>query len=108
MSEEQNAEQRAAANTPPSQVNEQPNLEAIMHVPLEISVELGRVKMPLHVVSRLGRGGVVELNKEASGEVDILANGQAFARGEVVAADGKLAVRIVEVIAPGDRVRTLA
>ncbi|MDQ6995708.1 MAG: FliM/FliN family flagellar motor switch protein [Mariprofundaceae bacterium] len=84
-----------------------PNLEVIMHVPLEISVELGRVDMPLHAVTRLGRGTVVDLKKEANAEVNILANGQVFARGEVVTADGKLGVRIVEVIPPGERVKSL-
>ncbi|MDQ6953397.1 MAG: FliM/FliN family flagellar motor switch protein [Mariprofundaceae bacterium] len=84
-----------------------PNLEVIMHVPLEISVELGRVNMPLHAVTRLGRGTVVDLKKEANAEVNILANGQVFARGEVVTADGKLGVRIVDVIPPGERVRSL-
>jgi len=84
-----------------------PNLEVIMHVPLEISVELGRVDMPLHAVTRLGRGTVVDLKKEANTEVNILANGQVFARGEVVTADGKLGVRIVDVIPPGERVKSL-
>jgi len=84
-----------------------PNLEVIMHVPLEISVELGRVSMPLHAVTRLARGTVVDLKKEANAEVNILANGQVFARGEVVTADGKLGVRILDVIAPSERVRSL-
>ncbi len=84
-----------------------PNLEVIMHVPLEISVELGRVNMPLHAVTRLGRGTVVDLKKEANAEVDLLANGQVFARGEVVTADGKLGVRIVDVIPAGERVKSL-
>ncbi|MDQ6973731.1 MAG: FliM/FliN family flagellar motor switch protein, partial [Mariprofundaceae bacterium] len=70
-----------------------PNLEVIMHVPLEISVELGRVDMPLHAVTRLCRGTVVDLKKEANTEVNILANGQVFARGEVVTADGSWLIR---------------
>ncbi len=84
------------------------NLEAIMHVPLDISVELGRVQLPLHVVSRLHRGMVLDLKKEANAEVDILANGRVFARGEVVSADGKLGVRVVEVVPQGDRIQSLS
>jgi len=84
------------------------NLEAIMHVPLDISVELGRVELPLHVVSRLHRGMVLDLKKEANAEVDILANGRVFARGEVVSADGKLGVRVVEVVPQGDRIQSLS
>ncbi len=103
MSEEQAPEPEVA-----EEQGARPNLEVIMHVPLEISVELGRVDMPLHAVTRLARGTVVDLKKEAGVEVDILANGQVFARGEVVTADGKLGVRITDVIPASDRVRTLA
>lgn len=84
------------------------NLEAIMHVPLDVSVELGRVQLPLHVVARLHRGMVLDLKKEADASVDILANGRVFARGEVVSADGKLGVRVVEVVPQGDRIQSLS
>ena len=84
------------------------NLEAIMHVPLDVSVELGRIQLPLHVVARLHRGMVLDLKKEANAEVDILANGRVFARGEVVSADGKIGVRVVEVVPQGDRIQSLS
>lgn len=84
------------------------NLEAIMHIPLEVSVELGRVSIPLHEVVRMGRGTVLKLHKEANAMVEILANGTVFARGEVVKADGKLGVRITSVVAPSERIRALA
>ncbi|MDQ6964499.1 MAG: FliM/FliN family flagellar motor switch protein [Mariprofundales bacterium] len=84
-----------------------PNLEAIMHVPLEVSVELARISIPLHTVARLHRGMVVELNKDANAEVDILANGLIFARGEVVSIDGKLGVRVIEVVPASERIRSL-
>ncbi len=84
-----------------------PNLEAILHVPLEVSVELARITMPLHTVARLHRGMVVELNKDANAEVDILANGLVFARGEVVSIDGKLGVRVIEVVPASERIRSL-
>ena len=85
-----------------------PNLEALMHVPLEVSVELGRVKVPLHTVIRMGRGTVLKLQKEAEALVDILANGAVFARGEVVKADGKLGVKITDVVPPAERIRALS
>ncbi len=85
-----------------------PNLEALMHVPLEVSVELGRLKMPLHQVVRLGRGMVLKLQKEADAAVDILANGAVFARGEVVKADGKLGVRITDVVPAAERIRAIS
>ena len=86
----------------------QANLEAIMHIPLEVSVELGRVRLPLHEVVRLNRGTVLQLHKEANATVEILANGTVFAQGEVVKADGKLGVRVTEVVSPAERVRALA
>lgn len=98
------AESETKAEKKPAQ---KPNLEAILHVPLEISVELGKVELPLHTVARLGRGMVVDLNKDADAEVSILANGTVFARGEVVAHDEKLAVRITEIVPPGQRLHSL-
>jgi flagellar motor switch protein FliN len=96
------ATEKAAADEASS-----PNLENIMHIPLQVSVELGRINMPLHVVARLARGAVVDMQKEAGATVDICANGKVFAKGEVVSADGKLGVRILEVTSTGDRIRSL-
>ncbi len=84
------------------------NLETIMHVPLEISVELGRVKMPLHQIARMNKGMVIELNKEANAEVQILANGSIFAKGEVVSTGDKLGVRITEVVSASARIHSLS
>ena len=84
------------------------NLETIMHVPLEISVELGRVKMPLHQIARMNKGMVIELNKEANAEVQILANGSIFAKGEVVTTGDKLGVRITEVVSASARINSLS
>ena len=84
------------------------NLESLMHISLEVSVELGRVKLPLHSVVRIGRGTVLQMQKEADSQVDILANGSIFARGEVVKADGKLGVRITDIVTPGERIHALS
>jgi len=84
------------------------NLETIMHVPLEISVELGRVRMPLHQIARMNKGMVIELNKEANAEVQILANGSIFAKGEVVTTGNKLGVRITEVVSTSARINSLS
>ncbi|MDX8405937.1 MAG: FliM/FliN family flagellar motor switch protein [Mariprofundus sp.] len=89
-------------------LNQTANLEAIMHVPLEISIELGRIKLPLHTIARLNRGMVIELEKEANAEVQILANGSIFAKGEVVTTGEKLGVRITEIASPSARVSSLS
>ncbi|PIQ65391.1 MAG: flagellar motor switch protein FliN [Zetaproteobacteria bacterium CG11_big_fil_rev_8_21_14_0_20_59_439] len=101
------SEQDTAAKNEPVDDGASPNLESIMHIPLQVSVELGRINMPLHMVARLARGTVVDMQKEAGASVDICANGKVFAKGEVVSADGKLGVRILEVTSTGDRIRSL-
>lgn len=83
------------------------NVEAIMDIPLEISVEMGRVKLPLATVSRFAKGSIIDLNKEVNANVHILANGRVFATGEIVSADGKLGVRIVDIVSAGNRIRVL-
>ena len=82
-------------------------LDAILHIPLEVSVELGRVEVPLHVLARMERGFVVDMQREATAEVDVLANGVVFARGEVVAVGDRLGVRITEILPPSERVASL-
>lgn len=101
------SEQDSAAKSGAADDAASPNLESIMHIPLQVSVELGRINMPLHMVARLARGTVVDMQKEAGASVDICANGKVFAKGEVVSADGKLGVRILEVTSTGDRIRSL-
>ena len=105
---DQAAEAHAEEREQPSAESPAPNLEALMHVPLEVSVELGRIKLPLHQVVRIGRGTVLKFQKEADAMVEILANGAVFARGEVVKADGKLGVRITDVVPPAERIRALS
>ncbi len=83
------------------------NLESLLHIPLEVSVELGRVKLPLHSVVRISRGSIIQLNKDADSLVDILANGSVFARGEVIKANGKLGIRIIDIVTPAERIQSL-
>ena len=101
-------EQQSTEQQVDTQENSPSNLESLMHIPLEVSVELGRVKLPLHEVVRIGRGTVLQMQKEADSQVDILANGSIFARGEVVKADGKLGVRITNIVTPAERIRALS
>ncbi|MDX8391284.1 MAG: FliM/FliN family flagellar motor switch protein [Mariprofundaceae bacterium] len=100
-------QQVSAAGNIPTTSAVSPNLENIMHIPLQVSVELGRIQMPLHMVAQLARGTVVDMQKEADANVDVCANGKVFAKGEVVSADGKLGVRILEITSTGDRIRSL-
>ncbi len=71
-------------------------------VSLNVTVELGRVSLPLKDVLRLGKGSVLDLARHAGDPVDVLANGKLIARGEPVVVDSMLAVRLTELVSGPD------
>ncbi|MDD2294331.1 MAG: flagellar motor switch phosphatase FliY [Eubacteriales bacterium] len=74
------------------------NLELIMTVPIQITVELGRTKKKIKDIAELMPGNIVELDRQAGDQVDILANGRPIARGDVVVVDDNYSVRVTEII----------
>lgn len=74
------------------------NMDLIMDVPLEITVEIGRTKKPVKEILELRQGSLIELNHQAGDPVDIIVNGQLIARGDVVVIDDNFGVRITEII----------
>ena len=84
-----------------------PNLEFILDIPLEVSVELGRTKMMIKDLLHLGQGSVIELDKMAGEPIEILLNQKLVARGEVVVVNEKFGVRLTDIISPADRVKQL-
>jgi flagellar motor switch protein FliN len=84
------------------------DLDFILDIPLEVSVELGRTKMLIHDLLQLGQGSVIELNKLAGEPLEILVNRKLVARGEVVVVNEKFGVRLTDVISPVERIRQLA
>lgn len=81
-----------------SQSDDPRSLNLIMDVPLEISVELGRVKMMVRDVLELGTGAIIEIDKAAGEPVDVMVNGTLVARGEVVVIEDNFGVRITEIV----------
>lgn len=77
-------------------------LERFAEVSIEISVEIGRVTMPIGELLKLGEGAVVELNRAVSEPVDVMAQGVRIASGEVVVVDDRFAVRITEIVSAED------
>jgi flagellar motor switch protein FliN/FliY len=75
------------------------NLDVLMNVPLEVTAELGKCKMSVSEVLKLGTGSIIELERLAGGPVDLLVNNRLVARGEVVAVDENFGVRITELVA---------
>lgn len=80
----------------------QRDLRLLADIPVEIAVELGRMRLPLRDLLSLGQGAVVALDKAADAPVDVLVNGQLVARGEVVVIDGGLGVRVTSVVSGGE------
>ncbi|AEV68555.1 flagellar motor switch phosphatase FliY [Acetivibrio clariflavus] len=82
---------------------EKRNIGLIMDVPLQVTVELGRTNKKIRDILELGPGSIIELDKLAGEPVDILVNGKAIAKGEVVVIDESFGVRITDIIHPSKR-----
>lgn len=83
------------------------NIDLLLDVPLNLTVELGRTKKTIREILSLGPGSVVELEKLAGETVDILVGGKLMAKGEVVVIDENFAVRITDIVSPVDRLNNL-
>ena len=82
-------------------------LDFILDIPLEITVELGRTKMLIHDLLKLGQGSVIELGKPAGDTLEILANNRLIAKGDVVVVNDKYGIRLTEVISTIERLEKL-
>lgn len=87
--------------------SETQDIDFILDIPLELSVELGRRKMLINDLLQLGQGSIVELDKLAGEPLEIYINRKLVARGEVVVVNEKFGVRLTDIITPMERVRTL-
>jgi flagellar motor switch protein FliN/FliY len=83
------------------------NMEFILDIPLEVTVELGRTKLLIHELLKLGQGSVIELSKLAGETLEVLANQKLIARGEAVVINEKFGVRLTEVVSPMERIERL-
>lgn len=103
--ETSNSDEEASSHT--SQPADEHGLEILLDIPLEISVELGRVRMLVKDVIELGSGSIVEIEKAAGEPVDVMVNGRLVARGEVVVIEDNFGVRITEILSPQERLQKL-
>lgn len=81
----------------------QKNLDFILDIPLQLTVELGRTKLLVRDVLQLNQGAVVELSKLAGEPLDVFVNSKLVARGEAVVVNDKFGIRLVDVISPNER-----
>ncbi len=84
-----------------------PDLTRVLDIPVQLSVELGRTKMPIRQILQLGAGSVVELGTVAGELVDVLVNGQLIARGEIVVVNEKFGIRLTDVVTATERLNRL-
>jgi flagellar motor switch protein FliN/FliY len=83
------------------------NIDLLMDVGLQLTVELGRTRRQIRDVLSLGPGSVLELDRLAGEQVDVLVNGKLIAKAEVVVIDENYGVRITDIVSPVDRVQSL-
>ncbi|PLX59880.1 flagellar motor switch protein FliN [Sedimenticola selenatireducens] len=82
-------------------------LDAILDVPVTISMEIGRTQISIRNLLQLNQGSVVELDRLAGEPMDVLVNGTLIAKGEVVVVNEKFGIRLTDIISTADRVRRL-
>jgi flagellar motor switch protein FliN/FliY len=83
------------------------NLDFILDIPLLVTVELGRAKLPIQDLLKIGEGSVVELNRLVGEPLEVFVNGKPVARGEVVVVNEKFALRLTDIAQPQDRLNQL-
>lgn len=85
----------------------QADIEMIMDIPVQLTVELGRTRLTIRNILQLGQGSVVELDGLAGEPMDIFVNGYLIAQGEVVVVDEQYGIRVTDIITPADRINRL-
>jgi flagellar motor switch protein FliN len=83
------------------------NLEVILDVPVTLSMEVGRTRIPIRNLLQLNQGSVVELDRAAGEPLDVFVNGTLVAHGEVVVVNDKFGIRLTDVISPAERIKKL-
>ena len=79
----------------------------ILDIPVQMTVELGRTKIPIRNLLQLAQGSVVELDGLAGEPMDVLVNGCLIAQGEVVVVNDKFGIRLTDIVTPSERMRRL-
>jgi flagellar motor switch protein FliN/FliY len=83
------------------------DIDLILDIPVQLTVELGRTKIPIKSILQLAQGSVVELDGMAGEPMDVLVNGCLIAQGEVVVVNDKFGIRLTDIVTPSERLRRL-
>lgn len=84
------------------------DLNMILDIPVQLTVELGRTKIPIKHILQLAQGSVVELDAMAGEPMDVLVNGYLIAQGEVVVVNDRFGIRLTDIVTPSERMRRLS
>jgi flagellar motor switch protein FliN/FliY len=84
------------------------DINMILDIPVQLTVELGRTRIPIKHILQLAQGSVVELEALAGEPMDVLVNGYLIAQGEVVVVNDKFGIRLTDIVTPSERMRRLS
>src|ERR1700749_3345636 len=84
------------------------DINMILDIPVQLTVELGRTRIPIKHILQLAQGSVVELEALAGEPMDVLVNGYLIAQGEVVVVNAKFGIRLTDIVTPSERMRRLS
>ncbi|HET7774446.1 MAG TPA: flagellar motor switch protein FliN [Burkholderiaceae bacterium] len=83
------------------------DIEMILDIPVQLTVELGRTRIPIKHILQLAQGSVIELDALAGEPMDVLVNGCLIAQGEVVVVNDKFGIRLTDIVTPSERMKRL-
>ncbi len=84
------------------------DISMVLDIPVQLSVELGRTKVPIKYILQLAQGSIVELDALAGEPMDVLVNGYLIAQGEVVVVNEKFGIRLTDIVTPSERLRRVS
>lgn len=84
------------------------DIQMVLDIPVQLSVELGRTRVPIKYILQLAQGSIVELDALAGEPMDVLVNGYLIAQGEVVVVNDKFGIRLTDIVTPSERMRRVS
>ena len=92
---------------PTGPLTQRDDIDMVLDIPVQLTVELGRTRIPIKHILQLAQGSVIELEALAGEPMDVLVNGFLIAQGEVVVVNEKFGIRLTDIVTPSERMRRL-
>jgi flagellar motor switch protein FliN len=106
--EAESAPEFESITAPAKSSSSQNDIQMVLDIPVQLTVELGRTKVPIKYILQLAQGSVVELDALAGEPMDVLVNGYLIAQGEVVVVNEKFGIRLTDIVTPSERMRRVS